>query len=161
MPISNALCASHLTMTIHPSMPNVSRRDSPYPDNNPPDPDHHHIVTLLSPVPCISAPRASAMRRDVVLAPFSAIVYHTAYAANGLRASRSLRELVSLILQSNSRPPHSFAAQPGVFVVSHECRAMAHTSLPFWFRQPRKTPSPQLMFIPSLRRITCCALQLA
>lgn len=44
--------------------------------------------------------------------------------ASGLRARRPL------LLQSNSRPPHSFCAQPAVSSrqrpSSHECIAMAH-----------------------------------
>ena len=98
------------------------------------------------------------MRRDVVLAQLSAIVYHTQYAHPTDSARAVLCEPASSMLQSNSRPPHSFAAQPGVFVVSHECSAMARLS--GWLirasRQPCKTPSPQP--IPSLRRITCGAL---
>ena len=98
------------------------------------------------------------MRRVVVLAPF--LSHRFQYAANGLRASRSLRasQPASLLLQSNSRPPHSFAAQPGVFVAGHECSAMAHTSVPLRLRQQAFARPHPPQVVPSLRLITYGAL---
>ena len=70
---------------------------------------------------CHASPRpCEEMRRVVALAPLSQHSLHGACC--GLRASRYL-------LQSNSRPPHSFAAQPAVLVAAcHECSSQCDGS---------------------------------
>ena len=103
-------------------------------------------------MPCTAAPVRAIMRRDALLAPFSAIVSNTQRTGS---ARAVLYEPASLILQSNSRPPHSFAAQPGVFVAGHQCSAMAHTTVPLRQQAAARPQSSPTQTIPSLRRITC------
>lgn len=93
-----------------------------------PDPDHHNNVLLHCSMTAMHTrrPCERAMRRDLFLAPFSAIVYHTQRTDS---ARAVLYEPASLILQSNSRPPHSFAAQPAVLVAAcHECSSQCDGS---------------------------------